>query len=67
LSKTNIEVQISALRKAQGEHRNATSTVSLRGYRFTAEVHAMQGEADAAGAAHHRAVGDRQARVICGT
>ena len=38
VEESNIQVQISALRKALGEDRNLILTVPLRGYRFTGEV-----------------------------
>jgi predicted ATPase/DNA-binding winged helix-turn-helix (wHTH) protein len=40
----NIQVQVSALRKALGEDRHFILTVPLRGYRFTGEVRALDGE-----------------------
>jgi predicted ATPase/DNA-binding winged helix-turn-helix (wHTH) protein len=43
----NIQVQVSALRKALGEDRHFILTVPLRGYRFTAEVSALDGEGGA--------------------
>ena len=38
VEESNIQVQISALRKALGKERNLILTVPLRGYRFTGEV-----------------------------
>ncbi|MDA8350758.1 MAG: winged helix-turn-helix domain-containing protein, partial [Pseudomonadota bacterium] len=38
VEESNIQVQISALRKALGKDRNLIVTVPLRGYRFTGEV-----------------------------
>jgi predicted ATPase/DNA-binding winged helix-turn-helix (wHTH) protein len=45
VEENNIQVQISALRKAFGDDRNLIATVPLRGYRFTGAVHAVS-EAD---------------------
>lgn len=47
VEESNIQVQVSALRKALGGDRNLILTVPLRGYRFTGEVRAL----DAAGRA----------------
>jgi len=47
VEESNIQVQVSALRKALGEERHLILTVPLRGYRFTGEVRAL----DAAGRA----------------
>ncbi|HEY2037070.1 MAG TPA: winged helix-turn-helix domain-containing protein [Steroidobacteraceae bacterium] len=44
VEESNIQVQVSALRKALGEERNLILTVPLRGYRFTGEVRALDGE-----------------------
>ncbi|MGH8181124.1 MAG: ATP-binding protein [Steroidobacteraceae bacterium] len=41
VEESNIQVQVSALRKALGEERNLILTVPLRGYRFTGEVRAL--------------------------
>ncbi|HVS78256.1 MAG TPA: winged helix-turn-helix domain-containing protein [Steroidobacteraceae bacterium] len=41
VEESNIQVQVSALRKALGEDRNLILTVPLRGYRFTGEVRAL--------------------------
>ena len=51
VEESNIQVQVSALRKALGEDRNLILTVPLRGYRFTGEVHALDGEGRALPAA----------------
>ena len=48
VEENNIQVQISTLRKALGEDRNAILTVPLRGYRFTGEVRASDCGASAA-------------------
>jgi len=40
----NIQVQVSALRKALGEDRALILTVPLRGYRFTGEVRALDAD-----------------------
>ncbi len=42
VEESNIQVQISALRKALGRDRNLILTVPLRGYRFTGEVRAVR-------------------------
>ncbi|HVC31303.1 MAG TPA: winged helix-turn-helix domain-containing protein [Steroidobacteraceae bacterium] len=47
VEESNIQVQVSALRKALGEDRNLILTMPLRGYRFTGEVHALDAEARA--------------------
>jgi predicted ATPase/DNA-binding winged helix-turn-helix (wHTH) protein len=44
VEESNIQVQVSTLRKALGEERNLILTVPLRGYRFTGEVRALDGE-----------------------
>jgi predicted ATPase/DNA-binding winged helix-turn-helix (wHTH) protein len=44
VEESNIQVQVSALRKALGEDRNLILTVPLRGYRFTGEVRALDAE-----------------------
>ncbi len=44
VEESNIQVQVSALRKALGEDRGLILTVPLRGYRFTGEVHALDAE-----------------------
>jgi predicted ATPase/DNA-binding winged helix-turn-helix (wHTH) protein len=44
VEESNIQVQVSALRKALGEERNLILTVPLRGYRFTGEVRALDAE-----------------------
>lgn len=51
VEESNIQVQISALRKALGQDRGLILTVPLRGYRFTGEVRVVDerggaGEAD---------------------
>ena len=53
VEENNIQVHISSLRKALGEHRNLILTVPLRGYRFTAAVRIAANEtgADAPGGA----------------
>ena len=43
VEESNIQVQISALRKALGADRNLIVTVPLRGYRFTGEVRVVNG------------------------
>src|SRR3984957_18581458 len=43
VEENNIQVQISALRKALGEDRNLILTVPLRGYRFTGSVRVVKG------------------------
>ena len=48
VEENNIQVQISALRKALGEDRNLILTVPLRGYRFTGSVRAVKEEDGAA-------------------
>ena len=47
VEESNIQVQISALRKALGKDRNLIVTVPLRGYRFTGEVRELS-ESDSA-------------------
>ncbi len=47
VEESNIQVQISALRKALGKDRNLIVTVPLRGYRFTGEVRELS-ETDSA-------------------
>ena len=42
VEESNIQVQISALRKALGKDRNLILTVPLRGYRFTGEVRVIR-------------------------
>jgi len=44
VEESNIQVQVSALRKALGEERNLILTVPLRGYRFTGEVRTLDAE-----------------------
>ncbi|MDE2050400.1 MAG: winged helix-turn-helix domain-containing protein [Gammaproteobacteria bacterium] len=44
VEESNIQVQVSALRKALGEDRNLILTVPLRGYRFTGVVRALDAE-----------------------
>jgi predicted ATPase/DNA-binding winged helix-turn-helix (wHTH) protein len=44
VEESNIQVQVSALRKALGEDRHLVLTVPLRGYRFTGEVRALDAE-----------------------
>jgi predicted ATPase/DNA-binding winged helix-turn-helix (wHTH) protein len=44
VEESNIQVQVSALRKALGEERNLILTVPLRGYRFTGEVRSLDAE-----------------------
>jgi predicted ATPase/DNA-binding winged helix-turn-helix (wHTH) protein len=44
VEESNIQVQVSALRKALREERNLILTVPLRGYRFTGEVRALDAE-----------------------
>ncbi len=44
VEESNIQVQVSALRKALGEERGLILTVPLRGYRFTGEVRALDAE-----------------------
>jgi len=44
VEESNIQVQVSALRKALGADRHFILTVPLRGYRFTGEVRALDGE-----------------------
>ncbi len=44
VEESNIQVQVSALRKALGADRNLILTVPLRGYRFTGEVRALDAE-----------------------
>ncbi|MGH8170933.1 MAG: ATP-binding protein [Steroidobacteraceae bacterium] len=44
VEESNIQVQVSALRKALGEDRNLILTVPLRGYRFTGAVRALDAE-----------------------
>jgi len=44
VEESNIQVQVSALRKALGEERNLILTVPLRGYRFTGVVRALDAE-----------------------
>jgi predicted ATPase/DNA-binding winged helix-turn-helix (wHTH) protein len=45
VEENNIQVQISALRRVLGTDRNLILTVPLRGYRFTAAIRALPGEA----------------------
>ncbi|MDE2451392.1 MAG: winged helix-turn-helix domain-containing protein [Gammaproteobacteria bacterium] len=56
VEESNIQVQVSALRKALGEERNLILTVPLRGYRFTGEVRVL--DADGRGL-----VADREPQV----
>ena len=51
VEESNIQVQVSALRKALGEERSLILTVPLRGYRFTGEVRALDAEGHALPAA----------------
>jgi predicted ATPase/DNA-binding winged helix-turn-helix (wHTH) protein len=52
VEENNIQVQISALRKALGEDRNLILTVPLRGYRFTGDLRdAAEGDAAQSAAA----------------
>jgi predicted ATPase/DNA-binding winged helix-turn-helix (wHTH) protein len=51
VEESNIQVQVSALRKALGEERNLILTVPLRGYRFTGEVRALDADGRALQAA----------------
>ena len=44
VEESNIQVQVSALRKALGEERNLILTVPLRGYRFTGGIRALDAE-----------------------
>jgi predicted ATPase/DNA-binding winged helix-turn-helix (wHTH) protein len=44
VEESNIQVQVSALRKALGEDRNLILTVPLRGYRFTGEVRPLDAD-----------------------
>jgi predicted ATPase/DNA-binding winged helix-turn-helix (wHTH) protein len=44
VEESNIQVQVSALRKALGQDRNLILTVPLRGYRFTGEVRALDAD-----------------------
>lgn len=44
VEESNIQVQVSALRKALGKERNLILTVPLRGYRFTGEVRALDAD-----------------------
>ena len=44
VEESNIQVQVSALRKALGEDRSLILTVPLRGYRFTGEVRALDAD-----------------------
>ncbi len=44
VEESNIQVQVSALRKALGGDRGLILTVPLRGYRFTGEVRALDAE-----------------------
>ncbi|MHB8816092.1 MAG: ATP-binding protein [Steroidobacteraceae bacterium] len=44
VEESNIQVQVSTLRKALGEDRNLILTVPLRGYRFTGEVRVLDAE-----------------------
>ena len=50
VEESNIQVQISALRKALGKDRNLIVTVPLRGYRFTGEVRELSETDSARGA-----------------
>ncbi|MGC8519895.1 MAG: ATP-binding protein, partial [Steroidobacteraceae bacterium] len=50
VEESNIQVQISALRKALGKDRNLIVTVPLRGYRFTGEVRELSDTDTARGA-----------------
>jgi predicted ATPase/DNA-binding winged helix-turn-helix (wHTH) protein len=47
VEESNIQVQVSALRKALGDDRNLILTVPLRGYRFTGVVRALDAEGSA--------------------
>src|ERR1700747_2820396 len=47
VEENNLVVQISALRKALGEDRDFTRTVSGRGYRFVAEISTSVGASEA--------------------
>ncbi|EQD61388.1 protein containing Signal transduction response regulator, partial [mine drainage metagenome] len=49
VEESNIQVQISALRKALGEDRNLILTVPLRGYRFTGQVRVVDEHGGAPG------------------
>src|SRR6185312_14730401 len=53
VEESNIQVQVSALRKALGEDRNLILTVPLRGYRFTGEVRTLDAEGRALGQQSH--------------
>ena len=55
VEESNIQVQISALRKVLGKDRNLIVTVPLRGYRFTGEVRAVPGEESGPDSAELRA------------
>ena len=44
VEESNIQVQVSALRKALGDDRHLILTVPLRGYRFTGEVRALDAD-----------------------
>src|SRR6185312_13674536 len=44
VEESNIQVQVSALRKALGGERNLILTVPLRGYRFTGEVRVLDSQ-----------------------
>src|SRR6185437_17139365 len=44
VEESNIQVQVSALRKALGKERNLILTVPLRGYRFTGNVRPLDAE-----------------------
>jgi predicted ATPase/DNA-binding winged helix-turn-helix (wHTH) protein len=60
VEESNIQVQVSALRKALGEDRNLILTVPLRGYRFTGEVRALDAEGRALPPAGPAPVAPRQ-------
>jgi DNA-binding winged helix-turn-helix (wHTH) protein len=62
VEENNIQVQISALRKALGEDRNLILTVPLRGYRFTGYVRAFKEGDDAAQRAAGSALLGRDAK-----
>jgi predicted ATPase/DNA-binding winged helix-turn-helix (wHTH) protein len=61
VEESNIQVQVSALRKALGEERKLILTVPLRGYRFTGEVRALDGEGRAVAPADPRPPAPRPA------
>jgi len=61
VEESNIQVQVSALRKALGEERGLILTVPLRGYRFTGEVRALDAEGRALPSGGPASVAVRQA------